>query len=92
MVIVRSQVRNAPTRPLCRNRDDLADDDLEDLLREILRVLGRDAVATQPGVDQGRIEVNQPSPRDGIRPIVQPLQQAWRTSRPWDLLAARLFP
>ena len=53
----------------------LADDDPEDLLREVLRILGRDALATEPGVDQRSIEVNQPLPRDGIRAIVQPLQQ-----------------
>src|SRR4051812_30603308 len=53
----------------------LADDDLEDLLREVLRILGRDALATEPGVDQGSIEVNQPLPRDGIQAIVQPLEQ-----------------
>ena len=75
MVIVRSQVRNAPARPLCRNRETSRTTISEDLLREILRVVGRDALATEPRVDQGRIEVNQPLPRDGIRPIVQPLQQ-----------------
>ena len=32
-------------------------------------------MATEPGVDQRRIEVNQPSPCDGIRPIVQPLSK-----------------
>src|SRR5262245_52732700 len=53
----------------------LADDDPEYLLREVLRVLSRDALPTKPRVDQRRIEINRPLPRDGIRTIMQPLQQ-----------------
>ena len=45
MVTVRSQVRNAPTSPVVPETGDLADDDAEDLLREVLGVTGRDARA-----------------------------------------------
>jgi hypothetical protein len=41
----------------------LANDDPEDLLREILRILCRDSLATEPGLDQGSIEVDKTLPR-----------------------------
>jgi hypothetical protein len=50
------------------------DDDPKDLLREVVRVFGRDALTTEPRVDQGGIDINQALPRDGVRTIVQPLQ------------------
>jgi hypothetical protein len=53
---------------------DFADDDPKDLLREVVRVFGRDALTTEPRVDQGGIEINQALPRDGVRTIVEPLQ------------------
>ena len=74
-----------PGAPIVPEPRDLADDDPENLLREVLRVLSETPWRRSQALISGDIEVNQPSPRDGIRPIVQPFQQRGGRLGPWGL-------
>jgi hypothetical protein len=53
----------------------LTQQDAEHFLYEIVGVLGPDAVVTQPTMDEGRAQIDEPPPRARSRSAAQPLEQ-----------------
>jgi hypothetical protein len=53
----------------------LAHDNSEHFLHEVIDVLGRHAVPPEPGLNEGRVKIHQPLPRFGIGPVTQSFEE-----------------